>query len=988
MQKRYLRVDATSTFEGLAALVAMQVPDMGRACGRHQKQANWSIPFSVETAKPAGIFELLAPSPKFSPAPDRAHSSAAGCRRVVLLQILFCSVLPVSAQTGSVVTVNSENVLIINGRKVFPIGFSPGPPINSQTPVGDDAMQEFRDAGALLFRMVQNNNWDSQVMAQQQAALDWAAQHGMYIWLNLRELSEFNTGDTNTAASLKNLVDMYKSHPGLGLWKNFDEAWWGGVTVTQLLNGYNVIKQADTNHPVVQTHAPRGTLSDLQPYNVAADVLAVDIYPVANPPPTNPPLTNTNISVVGDWTRIIEQVAAGQKEHWTIEQIAFSGTTPPKNLVFPTFAQSRYMAYQAINNGARGLMFFGGNIAATLTDPTDAALQWNWTFWTNVLKSVVQELGDHGPLAQALVVSNSALPITITGTTVPDLEYVVREVPPYLYILATKREGTNATVTFNGIPGWAGTGEVLYESGRTVSPLSGHFSDSFAPFDVHVYRFAQSNVPPSILYQPQSRTNATGSSISLAVFADGTAPLSYQWRRSGTNLTYGGTLSGASSSALKLSNISAAINGPYDVVVTGFGSITSSVASVVASNVPPEVLLPPASVTNVSGSSASFNVVAIGGGTLSYQWRRDASNLTNSSSITGATSTSLTLTTISAADAGSYDVVVSGFGSVTSSPAILVVTNSPLPFYEPFDYPNVGSPVNSNSPGLWMFNGGAPNDLNVEAGSLSCPGLAASIGNSVTNGGVGYGTRRLFGLPVSSGALFFSALFRINNLGYGPSPTTNWNGGIAQVGALTATDNQSFRLQIMIKSNSPAGYVIGVQKGGTGVSASVDTMEYHAGDTVFLVGKYDFTVSPNSVSLWINPNPTNFGAASPPAGFLFATSGVDSNAFAIDRFNMRQNTPQSVPAAMQWDELRIATNWTGVTPPWMPVLANVKRLAGGSIQFNYTNTGSQTFTVYASTNLFNWSSIGIATQSSPGVFQFTDPATPNSSKRFYRLRSP
>jgi len=39
------------------------------------------------------------------------------------------------------------------------------------------------------------------------------------------------------------------------------------------------------------------------------------------------------------------------------------GTTPPSHtLVFPTFTQSRYMAYQAIVNGARGLMFFGGSL--------------------------------------------------------------------------------------------------------------------------------------------------------------------------------------------------------------------------------------------------------------------------------------------------------------------------------------------------------------------------------------------------------------------------------------------------------------------------------------------------------------------------------------------------------------------------------------------------------------------------------------------------
>src|SRR5207249_10208569 len=119
----------------------------------------------------------------------------------------FCH-FQLPAQTNSVVTVNSDNVLVINGRKVFTIGFSPAPPRTGTTPTGDDALQEFRNAGALLFRMIQTADWSPQVIADQQAALDWAGQHGMYVWLNLRELSQFDASDTNTAASLRNIVDI------------------------------------------------------------------------------------------------------------------------------------------------------------------------------------------------------------------------------------------------------------------------------------------------------------------------------------------------------------------------------------------------------------------------------------------------------------------------------------------------------------------------------------------------------------------------------------------------------------------------------------------------------------------------------------------------------------------------------------------------------------------------------------------------------------
>jgi hypothetical protein len=315
------------------------------------------------------------------------------------------------------------------------------------------------------------------------------------------------------------------------------------------------------------------------------------------------------------------------------------------------------------------------------------------------------------------------------------------------------------------------------------------------------------------------------------------------------------------------------------------------------------------------------------------------------------------------------------------------VTNPPGPLllYEPFDYPSIGSPVSSNTPANWAYGGSNPNDLNVAPGNLSYPGLVASVGNSVTNGGAGLGVRRLFGSGVSSGVLYFSALFRINDLGFGV-----WTGspsGGTQVGALTADDSGTFRLAIMVKSNSPAGYVFGVQKAGG--SATFDTVERHAGETVFLVGKYDFMASPNAVRLWINPASAAFGAASEPTGgFISQSTGTDG--YTIDRFNLRQNTAANVPAAMQWDELRVGTSWANVTPPPADaptLLTDPTRLPDGAFRFSYTNSSSQPGTVYASTNLTNWAATGTATQFAPGLFRFTDTAATNHPRRFYKLRS-
>jgi hypothetical protein len=392
----------------------------------------------------------------------------------------------------------------------------------------------------------------------------------------------------------------------------------------------------------------------------------------------------------------------------------------------------------------------------------------------------------------------------------------------------------------------------------------------------------------------------------------------------------------------------------------------------------PVITVQPASRTNVVGSTASFGVAASGDLPITYQW------LFNGNTISGATADGYPRANVQSADAGNYSVVISNsFGSVTSSVAVLTVTNGGLFLYEPFDYPNIGSPVSSNTPANWSYGGALPNDLNVAGGNLWYPGLAQPVGNSVTNGGAGLGVRRSLGTAVNSGVLYFSALFRMNDLGFG-----TWNGASSQVGALTANDSTSFRLQVMVKSNSASGYVIGVQKGGTGATATFDATERHVGDIVFLVGRYDFTISPNSVSLWINPNPSSFGA-DVPTGAISTTTGADG--FTIDRFNIRQNTAPSVPAAMQWDELRVGNAWVAVTPSGPPPtirLSNATWLGDGRFQFAYSNVYGFTGTVFASTNLTDWSPAGTATQIGPGLYQFVDANASNYTQRFYRLRWP
>jgi hypothetical protein len=86
-----------------------------------------------------------------------------------------------------------------------------------------------------------------------------------------------------------------------------------------------------------------------------------------------------------------------------------------------------------------------------------------------------------------------------------------------------------------------------------------------------------------------------------------------------------------------------------------------------------------------------------------------------------------------------------------------------------------------------------------------------------------------------------------------------------------------------------------------------------------------------------------------------------------------------------------ATN-TLVIYPAASTLTGAAVLPNGAFRFSFANSPGALFEVMATTNLgpppSAWVVLGVATEVSPGQFQFTDPEAPNNPRRFYRVRSP
>ena len=191
-----------------------------------------------------------------------------------------------------------------------------------------------------------------------------------------------------------------------------------------------------------------------------------------------------------------------------------------------------------------------------------------------------------------------------------------------------------------------------------------------ATSNVAVLTVSTTPLPPLISGQPLPISVQVGATATFAVVAVSQGgSLSYQWRRNGT------AIGGATGTTYTTPPSVAGDNGTaYSVVVSSSNgtSVTSNGAILTVGIPTPLAITNQPQDTSVGvGQSASFSVTATGGtAALTYQWRRNGSN------IAGANAVSYTTPSTALADSGTtFSVVVgSASESVTSNNATLTVT--------------------------------------------------------------------------------------------------------------------------------------------------------------------------------------------------------------------------------------------------------------------------------------------------------------------------
>ncbi len=123
-----------------------------------------------------------------------------------------------------------------------------------------------------------------------------------------------------------------------------------------------------------------------------------------------------------------------------------------------------------------------------------------------------------------------------------------------------------------------------------------------------------------------------------------------------------------------LTTTTAGSAGVLDALRLGGGAAGYYFVTGVSTPLLPEIVTQPVSQTATLGGSVTFTGAATGAEPLAYQWQKDGVDLP------GATATELTLTDLTASDAGSYRLVVANAdGTATSNAAVLTLVVPPPP---------------------------------------------------------------------------------------------------------------------------------------------------------------------------------------------------------------------------------------------------------------------------------------------------------------------
>jgi len=204
----------------------------------------------------------------------------------------------------------------------------------------------------------------------------------------------------------------------------------------------------------------------------------------------------------------------------------------------------------------------------------------------------------------------------------------------------------------------------------------------------------------------------------------------FQLSTNGTGYRILRSFTGGSGSAALLGSVAAATTNT--LYIPAYGENNSDSGQILKLFIgPPGISQQPQNASGATNQPVSLSVVADGCGVLSCQWRFNTNTI-----VAGGNSSTLTITSPATNQSGKYSVIITNFmGSVTSSFAVLTITNPPPVVIIP--NPSIGSYSYDPASGSFLITvTNVPQSTNIVLAStnLGAPDSWHPIATNITGG--------------------------------------------------------------------------------------------------------------------------------------------------------------------------------------------------------------------------------------------------------------
>ena len=392
---------------------------------------------------------------------------------------------------NNIVYGHGDGFLTQDERRLFPIGFY-------EFPTEDDGLRDMAEAGVNL------------ILCGNEDALDHAHAYGMMGWVPL----SLQSGAT---PEFQERIRTLAEHPALAVWEGPDEVvwnftaysglwrqdrigvfpnkdeWWqqtplaiqyseerAAEIMPNMREAVEFIRSVDPHNRQVWINEARDSdLKFVRQYIDFVDITGCDDYPIR--------ADSRSAMRVADATDRWQQVGKGRPVWMVLQAFSWNDLDDEHGDIaaFPTFAESRLMAYVCITHGARGILYWGSSYLKSqgheafrkslyaLTSEL-AALQ---PFLTApVERSVTAQLIDDGR-------TDIPVPVSMRGVSVT----ARRTGRDWLIILVNEDPHSHMGVEVIGLDALNSTEFVELYGEEKTTVLEGGFVTRMRPFEVKVF---------------------------------------------------------------------------------------------------------------------------------------------------------------------------------------------------------------------------------------------------------------------------------------------------------------------------------------------------------------------------------------------------------------------------------------------------------------------------------------------------------------------